>query len=117
MSYARFGWEGSDVYVYEHFAGFIECCGCWFQDWDGEDFPQLKTAREALEHLEKHVEAGHCVPDKTFERIRAEYPDLDAPIEPYVEPEQVRERRRRAMGLGEAAQTPDFLDWRKGKKL
>jgi hypothetical protein len=26
MSYARFGWEDSDVYVYEHVGGYIECC-------------------------------------------------------------------------------------------
>jgi hypothetical protein len=93
VSYARFGWDGSDVYVYEHYAGFIECCGCMFCDWEKDVFPQLKTAREALEHLDKHVEAGHCVPADTFEKIRNEYPDLDKEIEPYVTPPEVRERQ------------------------
>ena len=27
MSYCRFGWGGSDVYVFESEAG-LECCGC-----------------------------------------------------------------------------------------
>lgn len=99
MSYARFGSGGSDVYVYEHVGGFIECCGCSLaKDEDGGvfgfGFTHLKTAREAIEHLEKHREAGDTVLDRTFEFIRTDHPDLDAQIEPYVEPEEVKERRR-----------------------
>lgn len=90
MSYARFSAE-SDVYVYPHFAGFIECCGCSLSEAeDGEDFgfTQLQTAREALEHLDKHRAAGHEVPTRAYEHIRAEYEDLDAQIEPYIAPER-----------------------------
>lgn len=87
MSYARFGWDGSDVYVYEHVSGFIECCGCNLVEPEDPDFmygsAQLKTARLALEHLEEHVSAGQTVPADTFERIKADHPDLDAEIPPY----------------------------------
>ena len=90
MSYARFGAE-SDVYVYHHYIGFIECCGCSLVEAeDGEDFgfAKLQTAREALEHLDKHRAAGDEVPTRAYERIRSEYEDLDAQIEPYIAPER-----------------------------
>jgi hypothetical protein len=94
MSYARFSSE-SDVYVYEHFAGFIECCGCRLTGpEEGEElgFARLATARAALEHLDWHVREGDAVPARTFEAIRKEHPDLDAGIEPYVTPPEVRTR-------------------------
>jgi hypothetical protein len=103
MSYARFGWDGSDVYVYEHVGGFIECCGCSLaKDEDGGVFgfgyTHLKTPREALAHLDQHVATGDCVPMRTFERIRQEYAEsMDTPIEPYVAPPEVQARRREKM--------------------
>jgi hypothetical protein len=103
MSYARFGWHGSDVYIYEHVSGFIECCGCSLaKDEDGGVFgfgyTHLKTPREALAHLDQHVASGDCVPMKTFERIRQEYAEaMDTPIEPYVTPPEVAERSRKRM--------------------
>jgi hypothetical protein len=101
MSYARFGWDGSDVYVFEHAGGFIQCCGCLLTEpEDGEDlgFANFKTPREALAHLEKHVSAGNCVPERTFERMREEYKDsMDTQIEPYVTPPEVEARRREKM--------------------
>jgi len=95
VSYARMSDE-SDVYVYEHYAGFIECCGCRLtapEDYEDVGFARLSTAREALEHLEWHVHEGDKVPAYTFENIRKEHEDLDAPIEPYVTPPEVRERQ------------------------
>lgn len=97
MSYARFGWDGSDVYIFEHVGGFIQCCGCTLTNpEDGEHFgfANLKTAREALTHLDEHVKAGDHVTPRTFERIREEHPDLDAEIPPYVAPLEVGERFR-----------------------
>ena len=100
MSYARFSGD-SDVYVYEHYAGFIECCGCRFSPIsEGEEyevFPRFSTAREALTHLDWHVREGDMVPERAFLRIKEEHPDLDAPIEPYVTPPEVEERRRKKM--------------------
>ena len=89
MSFERFG--SSDVYIFEHVGGFIECCGCLFSeplpyDNDSEMFPQLATPREALEHLDKHEKAGHNI-GKACNRIIREYPDLDIKIEPYRSPE------------------------------
>lgn len=89
MSFARF--SSSNVYVYEHYQGFIECCGCWllsgkeFEDWSSVE---LATPREAIEHLEKHKQAGHNIAT-SIEQIKERYDDLDAPIEknetdPYV---------------------------------
>ena len=55
MSYARFG-EASNVYVYAHVGGFIECCACSISDeWSHH-------SREAIvQHMHEHVAAGHLV--------------------------------------------------------
>ena len=87
MSFERF--TSSDIYMFEHVGGFIQCCGCWFSgDWINEavDFPEFKTPREALAHLDVHENAGHDI-GGARRRIEKEYEDLDSPIEPYVSPE------------------------------
>jgi len=38
MSYARFGWDGSDVYVFMHVSGHLECCACILAHGDWESF-------------------------------------------------------------------------------
>lgn len=99
MSYARMNDE-SDVYVFEHAGGFIQCCGCSITEPEGIEtfgFANLKTAREALKHLGTHVALGHKVPQKAFDRIHDDHPDLDAEIEEYVTPPEVRERQRKRM--------------------
>lgn len=96
MSYARMNGVDSDVYIFEHAGGFIECCGCRLtapEDYEDVGFARLSTAREALAHLEWHVREGDKVPERAFERIREEHSDLDAAIEPYVTPPEVRERQ------------------------
>ena len=56
MSYARFG-ESSNVYVYAHYRGFIECCGCSLSDtWD------YHSRQAIVDHMQEHVTAGHMVP-------------------------------------------------------
>lgn len=87
MSYARFSAQ-SDVYIYHHYMGFIECCACPITEPQvGEDFgfAKLNTAREAIEHLDLHRAAGWKVQNSTYEKIRSEYADLDMQIEPYEE--------------------------------
>ena len=91
MSFERF--SSSDIYIYEHVGGFIECCGCWFVDWDTESFPQFKTPRKALEHLYRHSSAGHDIGSADRRIIKA-YPDLDIEIEPYVSDPAVSEARQ-----------------------
>jgi hypothetical protein len=99
MSYARMSGD-SDVYIFEHADGFIQCCGCSItepEDYEWVGYANLNTAREALAHLDEHVALGYKVPQRTFERIREAHGDLDAQIEKYVTPLHVRERQREAM--------------------
>lgn len=103
MSFERF--SSSDVYIFEHAGGFIQCCGCWLHDEslglsieedDDSWLVELKTPREALAHLDEHEAAGHDIGGARG-RIEKEYEDLNAPIEPYVTPPEVRERQRKRM--------------------
>lgn len=91
MSYARFGWEGSDVYVFETFDDTIECCGCRLIEtrlcpdcaagdcpnpyccgFDyTEPFPRLPNAAAMIDHLRDHQAAGDHVPDATFRELEA----------------------------------------------
>jgi hypothetical protein len=83
MSYARFGADGSGVYVYTSSTG-IECCGCtlqgreWIDDPDlllflrdvGEHIQTVFTTNAGMtEHLEAHRAAGHVVPQHAFDRL------------------------------------------------
>jgi hypothetical protein len=64
MSYARWGWKGSNVYVYVMSGGF-ECCDCAY----------VTSTDAILEHLKAHQARGDTVPTETFadlERDRAE---------------------------------------------
>jgi hypothetical protein len=86
MSFERF--STSDVYIFEHVGGFIECCGCSFADWDTDPFPNFKTPYEALRHLDAHEKAGDDI-GNADKRIINQYPDLHVEIQPYVKtPEQ-----------------------------
>lgn len=100
MSFARFRDKYSDVYVYEHYLGFIECCGCSITEpREGEDvgFFHANTAREILDHLDLHLKAGHLVPDLCFERIRQEHPDLDRQVPPYEQDLAYKAERRKRL--------------------
>jgi hypothetical protein len=85
MSYARFGWDGSDVYVFTSSEG-IECCGCILQasEWVAEPAsplggylrpvgPVIETCFRSnaamLAHLAGHTAAGHTVPADCIERL------------------------------------------------
>lgn len=88
MSFERF--SSSDVYIYEHVSGFIECCGCLLADEIDSDkwLLKLKTPREALAHLDVHEAAGHDI-GGARRRIEKEYKNLDAPIVPFFEDKEV----------------------------
>lgn len=71
MSYCRRGWDSSDLYMFENVGGWIECCGCPFDDpW----IVQLNSVEEALDHVTKHIRAGHNVPLGLEEAIKDENP-------------------------------------------
>ena len=72
MSYCRFGWEGSDLYIYMSTGGWIECCACPLQPTKksillGEEFEMHESfkaydTQEMIYHVAQHREAGHFVP-------------------------------------------------------
>jgi len=105
VSFERF--SSSDIYIYDHVSGFIECCGCSLIDPENGDifgFARLKTPREALAHLDLHEEADDDI-GGARRRIEKEYKDLDAPIEPYVRSEEdearIRAKMKEAWNAGE----------------
>lgn len=66
MSYARFGCDGSDVYVYASGDGVVTCCGCSLGDsWNF-------ALREMVAHLREHEARGDHVPKYVFERLERE---------------------------------------------
>lgn len=76
MSYARFGWDDSDVYVFLCCFGYLECCACRIVGgW--KSFEAL-TTEKMLAHLEAHRALGHCVPEETFEELRTDAEENDA---------------------------------------
>lgn len=94
MSFERFG--SSDIYIYEHVGGFIECCGCSLANLEEDEifgFTHLNTPREALKHLDDHEAAGENIGGARAS-IEEEYEDLDAPIQPYIEDPEVTAKRR-----------------------
>lgn len=72
MSYARFGWNGSDVYVFLHAGGFIQCCGCPYANDGYGSFNAYRT-KQMVDHLKKHQANGDHVPEKVFTRLEAEH--------------------------------------------
>lgn len=68
MSYARYGHEGSDVYVFRSGRGF-ECCGCILTP---ADTPVFDKQTGMIHHLQEHKKAGHTVPEHAIKRLREE---------------------------------------------
>lgn len=77
MSFERF--FSSDVYIFEHVGGYIQCCACSLAETDYDEifgFTELATPREALVHLDLHEAAGHDIGAARV-RIEKAYSDLD----------------------------------------
>lgn len=76
MSYCRFGWDGSNVYVYETTDGKIECCCCALclsprpENLLGVECFIADSPAEMIAHLEKHREARHNVPQYAIAELR-----------------------------------------------
>lgn len=81
MSYARFGWDDSDVYVfatnYEGADGW-ECCGCGMYE---ESF-YTHLISVMIDHLKQHRERGHTVPQYAVDRLIAERDGIPYPLHP-----------------------------------
>ena len=66
MAYSRF--SDSDIYIYPHVDGYIECCACWLNE--GKDEYSLFLANVVIrdditlaKHLKAHANLGHDMPD------------------------------------------------------
>lgn len=70
MSYARFGANGSQVYVFLNTDLMIECCGCRLRA--GRERIEFATVEEMIAHLHAHEAAGHHVDGQTYEALRAD---------------------------------------------
>lgn len=105
LSFARF--SSSDVYIFEHANGFIECCGCILTEPEPDEivgFAKLATPREAIKHLEDHEDSGDDV-GSAIVNIRNRYEDLDATIEPYTpDPKQLERVRAKLRAAFEGEQ-------------
>jgi hypothetical protein len=71
MAYSRF--FDSDIYIYPHIDGYIECCACWLNerlDTGLFGLSEKITNDEQLEiHLDDHLLAGHDIPDGLLDEI------------------------------------------------
>lgn len=69
MSYCRFAWDGSDVYVFGSGDDEYECCGCSLKGHLKGHFT-CKTAKEMINHLLEHRKKGDCVPQYAIDRLK-----------------------------------------------
>jgi len=65
MSYARFGCEDSDVYVFFNTGGYFECYRCRLKRPD----PMVDTPKEMVAHMEEHRKVGHTVPQSCIDGL------------------------------------------------
>ena len=76
MSYARYGQDGSDVYVWEHVCGGLVCCEDLSGLLEPERYPLPRSydVADVLAHLQNHHAAnGDVVPDYVVPDIRADW--------------------------------------------
>ena len=72
MAYSRF--FNSDIYIYPHVSGYIECCACWLNESKDEYSLFLANVRidndaDLARHLEAHSKQGHDMPDNLLQEI------------------------------------------------
>lgn len=68
MSYARFGWDDSDVYVFLSSHG-LTCQNCMLLDEDALSSFNASNTKDMVTHLKKHTKAGHNVPGDTIQLL------------------------------------------------
>ena len=72
MAYSRF--MDSDIYIYPHIDGYIECCACWLNEKKDEYSLFLANVKiyndlDLARHLKAHAEQGHDMPDGLLQEI------------------------------------------------
>lgn len=71
MSYVRLSID-SGVYLYDDCGGFYCCCWCALLTSESGGSTKLYTLQECLDHMWRHREAGHKVPEYVFETLQWE---------------------------------------------
>jgi hypothetical protein len=65
MAYSRF--FDSDIYIYPHVGGWIECAACWLNE-RSDEYSLFSMSEEIhddghlITHVREHIKAGHNVP-------------------------------------------------------
>lgn len=81
MSYSRFASEEavkkygvprSDVYIFEHVDGYMNCAACLLV----KDF-RATEVQDMLDHLDEHEAAGHIIPPDLRECLVEDWPGED----------------------------------------
>ena len=71
MAYSRF--FDSDIYIYSHIDGYIECCACWLNErLDIGVFglsEKITNDDQLTAHLDEHILAGHSIPYDLLQEI------------------------------------------------
>jgi hypothetical protein len=72
MAYSRF--IDSDIYIYPHVSGHIECAACWLNENKDEyslfvASVHINNDDQLRDHLELHAKAGHDMPDHLLQDI------------------------------------------------
>lgn len=66
MAYSRF--FDSDIYIYAHVGGWIECAACWLNERSDEYSlfsmsEEIYDDQHLIAHITEHIKAGHDVPE------------------------------------------------------
>lgn len=66
MAYSRF--TDSDIYIYPHVGGWIECAACWLNERSDEYSlfsmsEEIYNDQHLIAHIAEHIKAGHDVPE------------------------------------------------------
>ncbi len=75
MAYSRF--FDSDIYIYSHVGGWIECAACWLNE-SSDEYSLFSLSEEIhddghlITHIGEHIKAGHDIPEGLLEEILAD---------------------------------------------
>ena len=83
MSVARWGCEGSGVYVFDHCSLGLVCWDCplatageGFVADPSETKDPVPEARNMLDHLQRHIDRGETVPESCIAELRSRLPEV-----------------------------------------
>jgi hypothetical protein len=75
VAYSRF--FDSDIYIYPHVGGWIECAACWLNE-RADEYSLFSMSEEIYDdghlitHVREHIKAGHDVPEGLLLEILAD---------------------------------------------